>query len=58
MFSLFSQATGVRSIKFHPDGRTLFCGLDDSLKVFICLCDELYHIKGSPASKTFIDIIS
>jgi katanin p80 WD40 repeat-containing subunit B1 len=29
------EATGVRSIKFHPDGRTLFCGLDDSLKVLI-----------------------
>ncbi|CAF1837823.1 unnamed protein product [Brassica oleracea var. botrytis] len=26
--------TGVRSIKFHPDGRTLFCGLDDGLKVY------------------------
>lgn len=33
-----SQDTGVRSIKFHPDGRTLFCGLDDGLKVLICLC--------------------
>ncbi|RVW46354.1 Katanin p80 WD40 repeat-containing subunit B1-like [Vitis vinifera] len=32
-FSSF-QATGVRSITFHPDGRTLFCGLDDSLKVY------------------------
>ncbi|CAH2047867.1 unnamed protein product [Thlaspi arvense] len=28
------EATGVRSIKFHPDGRTLFCGLDDGLKVY------------------------
>ena len=38
-FCLFvSHDTGVRSIKFHPDGRTLFCGLDDGLKVLICLC--------------------
>ncbi|XP_057499373.1 katanin p80 WD40 repeat-containing subunit B1 homolog KTN80.2-like isoform X2 [Actinidia eriantha] len=28
------ESTGVRSISFHPDGRTLFCGLDDSLKVY------------------------
>ncbi|XP_031248266.1 katanin p80 WD40 repeat-containing subunit B1 homolog isoform X3 [Pistacia vera] len=28
------ETTGVRSITFHPDGRTLFCGLDDSLKVY------------------------
>lgn len=48
---LAAQATGVRSIKFHPDGRTLFCGLDDCLKVLICLYDELYHVEGSPESK-------
>ncbi|KAK1284171.1 hypothetical protein QJS10_CPB21g00709 [Acorus calamus] len=29
-----SEASGVRSVTFHPDGRTLFCGLDESLKVF------------------------
>ncbi|XAR66416.1 hypothetical protein NMG60_11012648 [Bertholletia excelsa] len=28
------EATGVQSIAFHPDGRTLFCGFDDSLKVY------------------------
>lgn len=28
------EATGVRSMAFHPDGRTLFCGLDETLKVF------------------------
>ncbi|XP_071714415.1 katanin p80 WD40 repeat-containing subunit B1 homolog KTN80.2-like [Rutidosis leptorrhynchoides] len=28
------EATGVRAITFHPDGRTLFCGLDNSLKVY------------------------
>ncbi|CAI9087546.1 OLC1v1021644C3 [Oldenlandia corymbosa var. corymbosa] len=28
------ESAGVRSITFHPDGRTLFCGLDDSLKVY------------------------
>ncbi|ONI10302.1 hypothetical protein PRUPE_4G039800 [Prunus persica] len=27
------EPTGVRTIAFHPDGRTLFSGLDDSLKV-------------------------
>ncbi|KAG8078146.1 hypothetical protein GUJ93_ZPchr0007g5117 [Zizania palustris] len=28
------EVTGVRSTVFHPDGKTLFCGLDQSLKVF------------------------
>ncbi|XP_062096424.1 katanin p80 WD40 repeat-containing subunit B1 homolog KTN80.1-like isoform X2 [Humulus lupulus] len=28
------EATGVRVIGFHPDGRTLFSGLEDSLKVY------------------------
>ncbi|KAL1167039.1 hypothetical protein V6Z11_A06G238800 [Gossypium hirsutum] len=28
------EATGVCSITFHPDGKTLFCGLDDGLKVY------------------------
>ncbi|KAK2644160.1 hypothetical protein Ddye_019355 [Dipteronia dyeriana] len=28
------EATGVHAINFHPDGRTLFCGFDDSLKVY------------------------
>ncbi|KAM0868606.1 hypothetical protein ACQ4PT_041226 [Festuca glaucescens] len=28
------EDTGVRSMIFHPDGKTLFCGLDQSLKVF------------------------
>ncbi|ESQ35738.1 hypothetical protein EUTSA_v10006699mg [Eutrema salsugineum] len=28
------EATGVRAVTFHPDGRTLFCGLDDGLKVY------------------------
>ncbi|KAK4770769.1 hypothetical protein SAY87_031301 [Trapa incisa] len=28
------EARGVRAITFHPDGRTLFCGLEDSLKVY------------------------
>ncbi|OEL21995.1 Katanin p80 WD40 repeat-containing subunit B1-like protein [Dichanthelium oligosanthes] len=28
------ESTGVRSMVFHPDGKTLFCGLDQSLKVF------------------------
>ncbi|KAL9236752.1 hypothetical protein vseg_011386 [Gypsophila vaccaria] len=29
-----AEATGVRAMTFHPDGRTLFCGYDDNLKVF------------------------
>jgi hypothetical protein len=36
------QETGVRSMVFHPDGKTLFCGLDQSLKVglfFMCYLD-------------------
>ncbi|KAM3351875.1 hypothetical protein ACQJBY_023635 [Aegilops geniculata] len=28
------EDTGVRSMVFHPDGKTLFCGLEQSLKVF------------------------
>ncbi|KAL6616172.1 hypothetical protein ACP70R_038442 [Stipagrostis hirtigluma subsp. patula] len=28
------EGTGIRSMVFHPDGKTLFCGLDQSLKVF------------------------
>ncbi|XP_021310962.1 katanin p80 WD40 repeat-containing subunit B1 homolog isoform X2 [Sorghum bicolor] len=28
------EGTSVRSMVFHPDGKTLFCGLDQSLKVF------------------------
>lgn len=27
------QSTGVRSIAFHPEGKTLFSGLDNCLKV-------------------------
>ncbi|GAB4831275.1 hypothetical protein Ancab_005288 [Ancistrocladus abbreviatus] len=29
-----AEATGVRAMTFHPDGRTLFCGYDDYLKVY------------------------
>ncbi|KAL8152176.1 hypothetical protein V2J09_009936 [Rumex salicifolius] len=28
-----AEAAGVRAMSFHPDGRTLFCGYDESLKV-------------------------
>lgn len=56
MLSL-SQGTGVRSMVFHPDGKTLFCGLDQSLKVglflicylliFICLApDDVWIFSG------------
>lgn len=29
-----SESTGVRSMTFSPDGKTLLCGLQDSLKVY------------------------
>ncbi|MCL7038060.1 hypothetical protein MKW94_025636 [Papaver nudicaule] len=28
------EVSGLRSMTFHPDGRTLFCGLEDKLKIF------------------------
>ncbi|KAM0943946.1 putative transcription factor WD40-like family [Dioscorea sansibarensis] len=28
------ESSGIRSMIFHHDGRTLFCGLDENLKVF------------------------
>ncbi|XP_075481061.1 katanin p80 WD40 repeat-containing subunit B1 homolog KTN80.1-like isoform X4 [Primulina tabacum] len=28
------EAAGVRALTFHPDGKSLFCGFDDSLKVY------------------------
>ncbi|GAY34411.1 hypothetical protein CUMW_011290 [Citrus unshiu] len=28
------EVTGVRAITFHPDGRTLFSGFDDNMKVY------------------------
>lgn len=31
------QSTGLRAITFHPDGRTLFSGLEDSMKVWIVI---------------------
>lgn len=38
--------TGVRSMIFHPDGKALFCGLDETLKVerspsFVFICHLL-----------------
>jgi hypothetical protein len=33
MFLLEYQMTGVRSMTFNPDGRSLLCGLHESLKV-------------------------
>jgi len=30
---LLFQTSGVRSMTFNPDGRTLLCGLHESLKV-------------------------
>lgn len=29
-----AEAAGVRALTFHPDGRTLFCGYDNNLKVY------------------------
>lgn len=34
MSSFFLQTSGVRCLTFNPDGRTLLCGLHESLKVF------------------------
>jgi hypothetical protein len=33
IYSLLLQTTGVRCLTFNPDGRTLLCGLHESLKV-------------------------
>ncbi|XP_072988421.1 katanin p80 WD40 repeat-containing subunit B1 homolog KTN80.4-like isoform X1 [Typha latifolia] len=44
------EATGVRSMVFHPDGRTLFCGLDMTLKVFSwepVICHDVVNIGWS-----------
>ncbi|GER25417.1 katanin p80 WD40 repeat-containing subunit B1 homolog [Striga asiatica] len=44
------EDSGVRSIAFHPDGRTLFCGLDDSLKVYSwepIICHDLVDMGWS-----------
>ncbi|CAH9059820.1 unnamed protein product [Cuscuta europaea] len=48
--SVRREATGVRSMAFHPDGRTLFCGLDDSLKVYSwepVLCHDSIDMEWS-----------
>ena len=38
---------GVRSIAFHPDGRTLFAGLEDSLKVqIVCSNNKIIMINN------------
>ncbi|XP_012091536.1 katanin p80 WD40 repeat-containing subunit B1 homolog KTN80.1 isoform X2 [Jatropha curcas] len=47
------EATGVRAITFHPDGRTLFCGLDDCLKVYSwepIICHDAVDIGWSTLS--------
>ncbi|XP_012449464.1 katanin p80 WD40 repeat-containing subunit B1 homolog KTN80.1 isoform X1 [Gossypium raimondii] len=44
------EATGVCSITFHPDGKTLFCGLDDGLKVYSwepVVCHDSLDIRWS-----------
>ncbi|KAF6167670.1 hypothetical protein GIB67_031253 [Kingdonia uniflora] len=49
-FFIFSKATEVRSISFHPDGKTLFCGLDDYMKVFSwepIVCHDKVHMGWS-----------
>ncbi|KAH0866460.1 hypothetical protein HID58_083671 [Brassica napus] len=48
------RATGVRSIAFHPDGQTLFCGLDDGLKVYSwepMICRDSVWVWVSDISK-------
>jgi hypothetical protein len=46
--SFFYQAGGISAMTFHPDGRTIFCGLDSTLKVrtenFI-ICCVIYFCK-------------
>ncbi|KAK4421236.1 Katanin p80 WD40 repeat-containing subunit B1 [Sesamum alatum] len=47
------EATEVRSITFHPDGRSLFCGLDDSLKVYSwepVICHDSVDMEWSTLS--------
>lgn len=46
MSSFFLQTSGVRCLTFNPDGRTLLCGLHESLKVVLfCSCVFLaYHM--------------
>ncbi|CAN7064464.1 unnamed protein product [Brassica oleracea var. botrytis] len=44
----------IRSIAFHPDGQTLFCGLDDGLKVYSwepMICRDSVWVWVSDISK-------
>ncbi|XP_071709144.1 katanin p80 WD40 repeat-containing subunit B1 homolog KTN80.1-like [Rutidosis leptorrhynchoides] len=52
------EETGVRSITFHPDGKTLFCGLDNSLKVYSwepIVCHDDVDITWSTLGDLCID---
>lgn len=47
------EASSVCSITFHPDGRTLFCGLEDSLKIYSwepVICHDALDIGWSKLS--------
>ncbi|KAL0321233.1 UNVERIFIED_CONTAM: Katanin p80 WD40 repeat-containing subunit B1 [Sesamum radiatum] len=51
--SVKREATEVRSMTFHPDGRSLFCGLDDSLKVYSwepVICHDSVDMEWSTLS--------
>lgn len=48
-----AEATGVRAMTFHPDGRTLFCGYDDTLKVYSwepVICHDTVDMQWSTLS--------
>ncbi|KAL9271004.1 Katanin p80 WD40 repeat-containing subunit B1 homolog KTN80.2-like protein [Drosera capensis] len=48
-----AEATGVRAMAFHPDGRTLFCGYDDTLKVYSwepVICHDTVDMRWSTLS--------
>ncbi|KAJ0966002.1 hypothetical protein J5N97_027140 [Dioscorea zingiberensis] len=50
MGSAGSESSGIRSMIFHPDGRTLFCGLDEALKVFSwepIICHDAVEMEWS-----------
>ncbi|XP_047307665.1 katanin p80 WD40 repeat-containing subunit B1 homolog KTN80.2-like isoform X2 [Impatiens glandulifera] len=52
------ETSSVCSITFHPDGRTLFCGLEDSLKIYSwepVICHDALEIGWSKLSDLTIN---
>ncbi|KAJ0479128.1 putative transcription factor WD40-like family [Helianthus annuus] len=52
------EATDVRSVTFHSDGRTLFCGLDGTLKVYSwepVICHDALDMGWSTLGDLCID---